>query len=329
MAMSAVDPAPLSVLIVGCGDIAGGYDEKGGGEGVLTHAGAYRAHPGFTVTACIDPDEARRAAFSSYWGIGDGFSDLAACRQSGMCFDIASVCVPTENHHGVLTELSRWPLRAVFAEKPLGTDLARSEQLVSLFAAADIPLAVNYFRRWVPGLDGLRRSIAAGEWGRLQAATGLYAKGLLNCGSHMIDLVQFLFGDLTPERVLDRCEDYRVEDPTLSAVLRIPDHAPLHLLGVDSRDYFVFELDLVMEKGRITIEDLGDGIRTRDIALHPVYVERRTLTHGTWRSSDMGAAMLAAVDNIHRCVRGEEPLRSDGRTALAAEAVCLRLMEMA
>ena len=53
-------PEVLSALIIGCGDIAGGYDEAGDERAVRTHAGAYRAHPNFCVTACIDPDDQRR-----------------------------------------------------------------------------------------------------------------------------------------------------------------------------------------------------------------------------------------------------------------------------
>ncbi len=40
----------LSVLVVGCGDMAGGYDEAREGPEILTHA-AYARHPGFAVAA--------------------------------------------------------------------------------------------------------------------------------------------------------------------------------------------------------------------------------------------------------------------------------------
>ncbi len=84
----------LSVLIVGCGDMAGGYDEARAGAEILTHAGAYARHPGFAVTACVEPDEARRREFMDRWRIAAGFFDLAACRAAGSAFDVASVCTP-------------------------------------------------------------------------------------------------------------------------------------------------------------------------------------------------------------------------------------------
>ena len=54
---------PFSVLIVGCGAIAGGYDEHGTQEVLLTHAGAYSQDSRFRIRACVEPDSDRRKQF--------------------------------------------------------------------------------------------------------------------------------------------------------------------------------------------------------------------------------------------------------------------------
>ena len=46
-------PNPLSVLIIGCGNIAGGYDEAGNDKAIRSHAGAYKNDDRFRVVACI------------------------------------------------------------------------------------------------------------------------------------------------------------------------------------------------------------------------------------------------------------------------------------
>ena len=47
---------PLSVLIVGCGRIAGGFDEKRAPEEfALSHAGAYSKRTDVVLAACVDP----------------------------------------------------------------------------------------------------------------------------------------------------------------------------------------------------------------------------------------------------------------------------------
>src|SRR3989338_2629014 len=95
----------LSTVIIGCGKIAGGYDEIDRPQGVITHAAACRRHPGFTVVACVEPDEARRSAFMGFWDIGRGFADLDGFLDSGAAFDVAVVSAPTPEHVPILRRL--------------------------------------------------------------------------------------------------------------------------------------------------------------------------------------------------------------------------------
>lgn len=319
----------LSALIVGCGNIAGGYDEARDGPEVLTHAGAYAANRRFAVTACVEPDAARRAAFMKRWNIPTGFADLAACGASGMAFDVASVCTPTAAHEAALEALLTLPVRAVFCEKPLTGDPARSRALAAAYAEAERPLAVNYMRRWMASMADLRAAIAEGKYGGVQSVVGHYAKGVVNCGSHMIDLLHFLIGPLTARAVLRRQEDYSADDPTLDARLDGPGGVPVYLIGNDSRAFFTFEIDIMMTEGRVIIEDLGGAIRLRPVIANPLFPSYRGLDRGTWSATDLGGTIAAAVDNLADHLAGTAALPSDGESAVAAEEVCRRLIELA
>ena len=81
---------PLSVLILGCGDIAGGFDEIGG-LAIRTHAGAYHTDSRFKMRACVEPNVERREAFMEYWGVRAGYGDLESCLASEERFDVVSV----------------------------------------------------------------------------------------------------------------------------------------------------------------------------------------------------------------------------------------------
>jgi predicted dehydrogenase len=319
----------LSVLIVGCGDIAGGFDTAHQGPEVLTHARAYGRQGNFTLTACVEPDEERRLAFMERWNVPHGFADLEACRASGMAFDVASLCAPTPFHEDALERLLQMPMRAVFCEKPLTADLAPARRLVAAYEAAGRPLAVNFLRRGDRALNDLRRDIADGKWGALQSAVGHYTKGILNCGSHMIDLVHFLAGPLTPEAVFRRRLDFTPDDPTLDALLSTAEGAPMYLVGSHSRHFFSFELDLTLEGGRVVIEDLGRTLRHRRVVTHPVFPSRRSLDRGDWTETGFAEAMVRIVDNLQAHLADATPLLSDGRNALAAQELCATLIDMA
>ncbi len=319
----------LSALIVGCGNIAGGYDEARKGDEVLTHAGAYARHPRFTVAACVELDEARRAEFMAYWKIPNGFASLADCRESGMKFDVASVCVPTGAHEPVLRGILGMAVGAVFCEKPLSGKADMSRAVVADYAAAGRPLCINYFRRWMVDMQGLRQSFASGEWGPVRSIVGHYTKGILNCGSHMIDLLHFLVGPLTPKDVFKSCVDFDANDPTLDTLLFTDDGAPVYLVGSDSRDFFTFEIEITTQKGRVVIENQGAVVRTRRVAANPLFPSYQILERGKWRPTDLGSAMVAAVDNLARHLTDGDALVSDGRSALETEDICARLLKLA
>lgn len=323
-------PPVLTALIVGCGAIAGGYDEGAArGAAILSHAGAYRAHPGFEMIACIEPDTVRRRAFMDYWAVPHGFATLDDYAHSALRADVASMCAPTPAHEAALTGLIDLGLTAVLCEKPICAEPMASRRVVDAYRDAGIGLLVNYLRRWAPGIAQLRDDIAAGRWGALQGAAGSYNKGILNCGSHMVDLLHFLVGPLTPRAVLHVREDLGRHDPTLDARLDGPGGAPVYLIGGDHRHFFNFELELTFEKGRVTLEDLGRAVRTRTLSEDREFPQRRTLQHGAWRETGLGEAMTGAVDNLYRHVTHGAPPACDGGAALAAETVCHRLIAMA
>ncbi len=321
---------PLSVLIVGCGAIAGGYDENidADSDAVLSHAGAYSAHPGFNIVACIDPDPERRRRFMEHWSVDCGFDDLGPCVDSGMTFDVASLCVPSAAHAMALDRLLEMPIRAVLTEKPLTGDIAESHRIIESYGEKKRPLVVNYMRRWDPKMAVLRGEIAAGEWGEVQYITGHYTKGLFNCASHMIDLLHFLIGPLKAHRMLGRIDDYTPDDPTISAMLSTQRGAPVYLLGSDSRNFFTFEIDLMMEKGRLVLEDLGGRLRRRNISPHPLFSSQTTLEHGQWEDTGCFNALESVVANLYDHLNSGEPLVGDARTAIAAEQVCADILKL-
>lgn len=322
----------LSVLIVGCGAIAGGYDEtrpdKESG-GVFTHAGAYRDHGGFRLAACVEPDETRRRAFMARWGVERGFAALEECRRAGLVFDVASVCAPTPAHAAALDALLAMPIKAVFAEKPLTADVADSRRIVAAYAAQRRPLAVNYFRRWDPAMGDLKRELASGAWGVVQGAVVHYGKGLLNCGSHAIDLLEFLWGPLRARAVLGRLDDHVADDPSLDAILEGPGGGLVHLVATDARTFFDFEIELTADRGRLAIEAGGQRLRRRRVVDSPLFAGYRVLGEDEIRATGYGHALVEAMGNVHRCVVGGAALSSDGASALAAQETCAALTALA
>src|SRR5947207_11364349 len=151
----------LRVLIVGCGKIAGGFDSarESPGELPLTHAGAYARDGRFQLTGCVDPDDERRRAFMRYWDIAVGFRSIDEVTLSHQQFDVISICSPTECHAHDLQVSLRLRPKLIFCEKPVTTSAVQTESLVKQCSESNLPLAVNYTRRWDPAVSDLRDAI--------------------------------------------------------------------------------------------------------------------------------------------------------------------------
>jgi predicted dehydrogenase len=311
-----------SVLMIGCGAIAGGYDaSQSANAGQLTHAGAYCGHGGYRLAACVDPDRQRRDAFAQRWSVEVACRDVEEAGINGP-FDVVSICSPTELHAEHLEAALELQPRLIFCEKPVTPNLLDTKRLVAACDAAGVLLAVNHTRRWAPDIVRLRNELASGKWGAVRAANGVYNKGALNNGSHMIDLLHFLLGPLKLVAAGAPIWDFWNDDPTVPAVLSTAEGAAVTLGIAHAADYALFELSIVTERGVVGMEDGGVSWRLRSCIDSPLFPGYRGLDRGEWRSGEYDRAMLAAVTEIHAAITHGRSLASTGHSAAAAQELC-------
>lgn len=320
----------LSVLMVGCGNIAGGFDAgRAPGDLPYTHAGAYKRDGRYQITACVEPDDARRTSFMQAWGVPTGFRSVDQLLDSGHQFDVVSICSPTSYHAHDLEIALRLKPRLIFCEKPFTSTLADSERLVAECRKSGVLLAVNYTRRWDPDIAKLKAAMQSDQWGRLRTVVGCYNKGILNNGSHMLDLLHFLVGNMGIVKVGKPVHDFFPDDPTVPVWLEGTEGVPVQLACGHAEDYAIFELQLIFSRGVLTMEEGGMYWRERHAIENMTFKGYRKLEDGTRRAGEYPHAMLQAVDNIYRALKQGEPLASTGDSALAAQRICQKIMRLA
>ncbi|MDH4199592.1 MAG: Gfo/Idh/MocA family oxidoreductase [Spirochaetia bacterium] len=318
----------LSVLIVGCGNIAGAFDlGRPASELPYTHAGAFKRDGRFSLDACVEPDEKRRLAFMDAWGISTGFSSIDDVADAGYHFDIISICSPTPCHaHDLETALSLKP-KLIFCEKPVTTSVLETERLVEKCRKSNILLTVNYSRRFDPYIVKLKADIEAGRWGQLRSVVGIYNKGILNNGSHMLDLLHLLVGQIKIVKVGQPIQDFFPDDPTVPVWLETSQGIPVHIVSGHAGDFAIFELQLVFSLGVLTMEDGGMFWRERRTINSTTFKGYRMLDEGIRRAGEYPAAMSKAVDNIYRSITQGATLASTGESSLAAQKLCEQVKE--
>lgn len=320
----------LRVLIVGCGNIAGLFDQgRAQSDFPYTHAGAYTRDDRFNLAACVEPDDKRRSEFMAVWDVPTGFRSIEEVLDSDIQFDVISICSPTTCHAHDLDIALRLKPKLILCEKPFTTSVAETERLVEECRKSNVLLAVNHTRRWDPDVSKLQADMQAGKWGQLRSVVGYYNKGILNNGSHMLDLLHLLVGPMEIVRVGKPVHDFYPDDPTVPVWLEGKHGLPVHLVCGHAEDYAIFELQLIFSLGVLTMEEGGMYWRERHVKESSTFKGYRNLEEGGRRPGGYPRAMLQTVDNIYRAIKQGKPLESTGESALAAQRICEQIKHQA
>jgi predicted dehydrogenase len=260
-------------LLVGLGQIGCGYDadlpflidQPRSSARTLSHARALACHPGFALEAGVDPSPEARARFTRLYGV-PAFADLASWRAA--CTepppDLVVIAVDAQLQPALVqTLLQLAPPRLLLLEKPVACDLPQARALQAACGRQpQLPVAVNYIRRWLPAVQAWRRRLQAGELGRLLLGRITYGKGLLSNGSHFVNLAEAWLGPLTPGRLIDPGSPCFGFDREASLELLAADHgqALLQVQSIGAAGLRAGELDLWFERGRLCWPDHGQAI---------------------------------------------------------------------
>jgi predicted dehydrogenase len=312
-----------SVLIIGAGRIGATLDSPQRST-VQTHAHAFSAHPGFSLIGFVDANTDHAARAADMWG-GSAFSSISDAL-AGRAIDAAVIAAPDEAHYDLLKMLAEHPLRLVLAEKPLTTTVNTAEEIVALYRDRAIALAVNFSRRYVPEIQQLRNRIVSGEFGRFLSGTGCYGKGTLHNGSHLIDLVLLLLGEIDAVRTVSSIQDWREEDPSCSAVLTLKNGSQFFMQAVDCRLYTIFEADLFFERRRVRIVDFGLRIELHEAREHAMSPGIHDAHPMETIETGHGNALAFAAEQMYAHLEDGSALCSSGTDGLAAQKVCAAIL---
>ena len=314
------------VLIIGCGNIAGGYDMCQPEEALpLSHAKAFMRHGGFEISACIDPNVQKREIFQKRWKVQHGFASLNELSQQLGSFDVISICSPTQFHSSDIQAALTLHPKLIFCEKPLTLSVAETSRAINDCSSQSVLLAINYSRRWSPQVIRLKRELKQGQWGSVRSISAIYNKGLLNNGSHMIDLFFNLFGPVLLTHVGMTVFDHFQYDPSVEVCLKTLDGVPIQLNVGHAQDYALFEMHIVTERGVISMEDGGSRWRLRRAGPSKQFPGYSFLNCGDWMEPHGTNALTVAVANLHNALTNVEELACTGIHALQAQDLCEKI----
>lgn len=183
---------PVNVAIIGCGLIGAQWDAAVQQPSAsLTHAAGFSKHPDACLVAVCDQDRQKAEQAAQRWQARP-YTDPAQLFAENS-IDLVVIATSSAARWSVIEAALAAKVKVLVIEKPLASTLAESRKLVDAINAAGVKTLVNFSRHWDPSMRQLRKQLDHGEFGPIQRIVGTYGKGIGNNGSHMIDLVAFLF----------------------------------------------------------------------------------------------------------------------------------------
>ena len=287
-----------------------------------SHAQVLARHPQFEFAAVVDSSEEARARATRDWAVPTVAGDLTALPARER-YTAAVIATPPAGRLAVLEALPN--LRAVLVEKPLGATQQEARAFADVCKARGIAVQVNYWRRAVPAFRALAAGGLAEAVGEVQAVFGLYGNGLMNNGSHLIDFLRMLCGEIdtvAAHGAAQATASSVAGDRDVACLLHLANGANAALTPVDFKAWREVGLDIWGRRGRLSImqESLA-------ITRFP-RVENRGLENeweidsagGMMSTVEVGTSLQAMYDNLAAVTAGEA-LLSPAAEALATETV--------
>lgn len=288
----------LKAAIIGCGNIAGGYDQPPPLAWSLTHAGGYYLCPDTELVAAADIDQGTLSAFGKKWGIARLYTDYRELLVKEK-LDILSICLPTEMHYQAFKEALSSDIRAFIVEKPLSYRMEEAKELAAL--AEGKPVAVDYFRRWNPSFIKLKKEISDGQYGKIVKINAYYTKGLVHNASHGIDLLRYLIGEPGGGRCLSQIP-LDAEDYPADFYLDFGEDIQAHFQVVPSCEYNIYEIDLLAARGRVLIAQRGQQIVRFEMVPESYYRKFNIIREKAVEETEWRNCILRAVEDVVQCL---------------------------
>lgn len=181
------------VGIIGCGGIA------------REHARAYGKINNVKVISGAELDPNRRENFARDFGLQSSYKDYQEMLEKES-LDIVSVCTWPKTHSDAVCKAAQSGCKGIMCEKPMTTNLSEADRMLKACHENNVRLAIGHHHRFDPQLMKAKELINDKAVGDVVLLWGHCSLDLMNNGSHVVDMINFLNDDQEAEWVMGQID---------------------------------------------------------------------------------------------------------------------------
>jgi len=294
------------VGILGSGRIAQSYDSPQDAR-ILTASHAIQRSSRLAIGGYYDWDPKQAEGAEARWSVPPSSRDRRAWLESK--WDVIYIATPDANHVEDLRDAIAQSPRAIWVEKPLALESSEGDAVLALAAERQVPVVVNYPRRWNHGLEGITRMIAGGAIGTPLSGVFSFSGGAGHNGVHLLDLFAQLWGS-----------DWYVESVSPAGAMtqlrftRAGSSVDAVFLNVPAEHYYAFEMRVYGSEGKLEIAGSPETLQLSTLRPDLLFPSVRVFTPVTQLDIDAEPMLLHAAEAIGRLI--DDPIAARAHAAL-------------
>ncbi len=299
----------FTVTIIGLGNIGLLYDfekTKDSGE-FLTHTRSTYYHKNFEIKFLIDNDQRKLELAKKKYGSEINYFD--SLNEYYIPTDIVVLSSYPEINSFYLNKLKNIKeIKLFLIEKPF----LICDKILSKYKGIIDKTYINYYRKSLPFYKELKNNIDNYKFGDMIGVNIFYSKGLNNNGSHLIDLMNYLFKsnyNINSINIINFKNDYFEDDEsiTFSAEYNY-NNKPFTTIfhALDENKFSLIELDIIFDKKRFRIFDFGGKIEIYNVESDKTFSGYKNLIPYEVMDSNINYYGMYTYDTIYSILNGSE-----------------------
>lgn len=236
--------------VIGLGRIGCGFDDIDDGK-VKTHTGAYLKNTDTELVAFCDIDKTKLQKYGRKYHVKSLFTDYKELFKKTE-LDLVSICTHADSHLDIIKEAAKNNVKGIFLEKPISDNLKDAAKIIQICNKKNIKLQIDHQRRFSEFYIQVKNLVAK-NIGDVKTCNIFYGAGILNTGTHVIDVARFFFGDI--QEVSGTASNYRLtNDFNINGIIKFKNGCVCNLQALDYSIYRILELDMIGKNGRLRLD---------------------------------------------------------------------------
>ena len=318
----------ICCAVIGCGRIGCGFDDISDIKTTMTHAGSYYNNLNTDLVALCDIDKSKLKKYGKKYSISKLFDDPNDLFEN-VDLDCVSICTRADSHLDLVKIAAKHGIKGIFLEKPIGNSLQNSLKIIEICKKNNIKLLIDHQRRFDPFFLHLKNFIN-NKIGKIQMINVIYGAGIINTGTHVIDLLRYFFGEIDSVNAsFSQNSSCNSTDPNIDGKIIFKNKVTCFLHALDLSHFGFLEMQIFATNSVLKINLTNNTVEYQSISKKPSLAYKTLeIKNQNFKKSKKSSISLG-VENLIDAISNKSTLLCTGQDGLKSLEGVISLMKSA